>query len=126
LRNPYNDALYISQLGTGACYATVLNWKEAERYFLLALVDRPNLALALYQMAKVAFSQADHLRARAYLQRFFDTGTVSAASLLLAVRNELQLKASDLVLLHANRLGAEFPGSSEASDMARLMTNAND
>ena len=126
LRNPYNDALYISQLGTGACYVRVLNWKEAERYFLLALVGRPKLALALYHMAKVAFSQADHLRTRAYLQRFFDTGAVSAASLLLAVRNELQLKASDLVLLHANRLRAEFPESSEASDMARLMANAND
>jgi type IV pilus assembly protein PilF len=126
LRNPYNDALYISQLGTGACYVRVLNWKEAERYFLLALVGRPKLALALYHMAKVAFSQADHLRTRAYLQRFFDTGAESAASLLLAVRNELQLKASDLVLLHANRLRAEFPESSEASDMARLMANAND
>ena len=126
LRNPYNDALYISQLGTGACYVRVLNWKEAERYFLLALVGRPKLALALYHMAKVAFSQADHLRTRAYLQRFFDTGAESAASLLLAVRNELKLKASDLVLLHANRLRAEFPESSEASDMARLMATAND
>ena len=126
LRNPYNDRLYISQLGAGACYVRILNWKEAEGYFFLALVGRPKLALALYQMAQVTFAQADHLRTRAYLQRFFDSGAESAASLLLAVRNELKLKASDLVLLHANRLRAEFPESSEASDMAWLMATAND
>ena len=126
LRNPYNDRLYISQLGAGACYVRILNWKEAEGYLLLALVGRPKLALALYQMAEVAFAQADHLRTRAYLQRFFDTGAESAASLLLAVRNELKLQASDLVQLHADRLRTEFPTSSEASDMARLMAKAND
>ena len=126
LRNPYNDRLYISQLGAGACYVRILNWKEAEGYLLLALVGRPKLALALYQMAEVTFAQADHLRTRAYLQRFFDTGAESAASLLLAVRNELKLQASDLVQLHADRLRTEFPTSSEASDMARLMAKAND
>jgi type IV pilus assembly protein PilF len=126
LRNPYNDRLYISQLGAGACYVRILNWKEAEGYFFLALVGRPKLAMALYQMAEVTFAQADHLRTRAYLQRFFDTGAESAASLLLAVRNELKLQASDLVQLHADRLRTEFPTSSEASDMARLMAKAND
>ena len=126
LRNPYNDRLYISQLGAGACYVRILNWKEAEGYLLLALVGRPKLALALYQMAEVAFAQADHLRTRAYLQRFFDTGAGSAASLSLAVRNELKLKASDLVQLHANRLRTEFPQSTEASDIAQLMAKAND
>ena len=126
LRNPYNDRLYISQLGAGACYVRILNWKEAEGYLLLALVGRPKLAMALYQMAEVTFAQADHLRTRAYLQRFFDTGAGSAASLSLAVRNELKLQASDLVQLHADRLRTEFPTSSEASDMARLMAKAND
>jgi len=126
LRNPYNDRLYISQLGAGACYARILNWKEAEGYLSLALVARPRLALALYQMAKVTFAQADYLRTRAYLQRFFDTGAGSAASLSLAVRNELKLKASDLVQLHADRLRTEFPQSTEASDIAQLMAKAND
>ena len=126
LRNPYNDRLYVSQLGAGACYVRILNWKEAEGYFLLALVGRPKLAMALYQMAEVTFAQAEHFRTRAYLQRYFDTGAESAASLLLAVRNELKLKASDLVQLHADRLRTEFPTSSEASDMARLMAKAND
>ena len=126
LRNPYNDRLYVSQLGAGACYVRILNWKEAEGYFLLALVGRPKLAPALYQMAEVTFAQADHLRTRAYLQRYFDTGAESAASLLLAVRNELKLKASDLAQLHANRLRLEFPTSSEASAIARLMANSND
>ena len=126
LRNPYNDALYISQLGAGACYVRILSWKEAERYFLLALAGRPKLAPALYQMAEVTFAQADHLRTRAYLQRFFDTGAASAASLSLAVRNELKLEASDLVQLHANRLRAEFPQSIEAGDILQLIANAND
>ena len=126
LRNPYNDRLYISQLGAGACYARILNWKEAEGYLALALVARPRLALALYQMAKVTFAQADYLRTRAYLQRFFDTGAGSAASLSLAVRNEFKLKAPDLVQLHADRLRTEFPQSTEASDIAQLMAKAND
>jgi len=126
LRNPYNDALYISQLGAGACYVRILNWKEAERLFALALAQQPTLPPALYQMAEVMFAQADHFRTRAYLQRFFDTGAGSAASLSLAVRNELKLKASDLAQLHANRLRLEFPASSEASAIARLMANSND
>ena len=126
LRNPYNDALYISQLGAGACYVRILDWKEAERFFALALVARPNLPLALYKMAEVTFAQADHLRTRAYLQRFFDTGASSAAGLSLAVRNERKLNATDLVQLYANRLRAKFPESSEASNIARLMVNAND
>ena len=126
LRNPYNDALYISQLGVGACYVRILNWKAAERFFSLALAGRPQFALALYRMAEVTFAQADHLRTRAYLQRFFDTGAGSAVSLSLALRNELKLKASDLAQQYANRLRAEFPQSREASDIARLMANAND
>mgnify|MGYP003325472447 FL=1 len=124
--NPYNAALYISQLGAGMCYLRIAKWVEAEQLISEALKSRPKLGMALYQMGRISYARGQHFRARGYLQRLFDMDTRSAESLALAVRNELKLGAKDLVKRYAQQLRSEFPGSPESRDIDRLLTNAND
>ena len=62
--------------------------------------------------------------ARAFLERKFGAGGVTADSLLLAVRTERKLGADDLAKEYAARLRSAYPGSEQAQQLNVLMSKS--
>ena len=75
----------------------------------------------LYQAALVSFRLEEYLSARAFLERMFGAGGITADSLLLAVRTERKLGADDLVMEYAARLRSTYPGSDQVQQLNILM-----
>jgi Tfp pilus assembly protein PilF len=67
----------------------------------------------------------ENLSARAFLERYFGTGTASADSLLLAVRNEQKLRAKDLVVQYASKLRSDYPASEQVEELRAIMVGGS-
>ncbi|MCC5794524.1 MAG: type IV pilus biogenesis/stability protein PilW [Chromatiales bacterium] len=87
---------------------------RAETYFRTALNHDPQWVDALFQLADLAWSSGEPLRARAFIERYLASGQSSAAVLLLGWQVERALGDADAALGYARRLRSEFPRSQEA------------
>lgn len=103
----------IAMVNAGLCARLEPDLIKAERYFNEALRQNPNFAVALYELAKLAYVQNDYLQARAYLQRYFQVAGYSAPSLWLGVRVERALNDHTEVSRYAYLLKSRFPESRE-------------
>lgn len=100
----------------GIC-AKQYNAEKAQDYFRRALEANPEFADALAQMALVSFKQKDHLRTRAFLQRYEAVGKPTPEVLWLAVQNETALGDDLAVRKYQIRLRREFPDSAETAQL---------
>ncbi|MCB1737036.1 MAG: type IV pilus biogenesis/stability protein PilW [Gammaproteobacteria bacterium] len=103
----------IAMVNAGLCARLEPDLIKAERYFNEALQANPNFAVALYELAKLAYVSNDYLQARAYLQRYFQVAGHSAPSLWLGVRVERALNDPTEVARYAYLLKSRFPDSQE-------------
>ena len=125
--DPFNTEPYVSQYGLGICLMGAGELRAARDQFRAALVAEPDSTAVLYQSALVSFRLEEYLSARAFLQRMFGAGGITADSLLLAVRTERKLGADDLAMEYAARLRSTYPGSEQAQQLNVLMSkNGND
>jgi type IV pilus assembly protein PilF len=93
------------------------NPEKAERYLREALRLRPDYRDALGQLAVLSYNQGDHLRTRAFLQRY-DLATDATPELLfIAARAEAALGDASAALEFERRLRLEFPESDEAASL---------
>ena len=120
LESPLNKRLEMTYVRAGTCLVGAADLETAERYLRAALKIDPELATALYLVARIQHESGNDLSARAHLQRFFDTGAVSSQSLLLAVQVERRLGAKDLETEYARRLKASYPNSKEAQELGAV------
>jgi type IV pilus assembly protein PilF len=120
--NPFFDNAELSYMRAGECLARSGNAK-AEVYLKKALVLNPRMRPALYQMAVLKHDAASYLSARAYIERYFAITKPQPASLLLAYKIELKLKANDVAARYRLELLEQFPGSSEASELRKQIRN---
>jgi type IV pilus assembly protein PilF len=98
----------------GRCARADGRVKEAEAHFRKALSINPKQADALLQMAELAQGNGNGLQARAFLERYSAIAPVSAATLWLGRRIELDLGDGEQAARYAQRLRDEFPTSEEA------------
>jgi type IV pilus assembly protein PilF len=92
---------------------------RAERYFRAALEQDRNWGDALFNLADLAHSRGNPLQARAFVQRYLDSGAVSPSILLLGYQVETALGDGVAASSHAERLRREFPQSDEARQLPR-------
>ena len=123
LRDPFNTAAHRTQYGLGVCLLGAGDLLGAQGQLQAALAARPKAPAVLYQSAVVSFHLEKYLSTRAFLERLFSTGQVSAESLLLAVRAEHRLGAEDLAAQYAAQLRAGYPASPQADQLKVLMDN---
>jgi type IV pilus assembly protein PilF len=120
--NPFFDNAELSYMRAGECLARSGDTK-AEVYLKKALELNPRMRPALYRMAVIKYSATSYLSARAYIERYFAITKPQPASLLLAHKIELKLKANDVAARYRAELLEEFPGSSEASELRKQLRN---
>ncbi len=111
--NPLYRTPAVAQTNAGTCALEAGDPATAETRLRAALQSDPKFAPALMQMARVSFDKAEHLSARAYLQRYLEVAKPTAASLWLGVRIERALGNTDGASSHALALRSRFPDSEE-------------
>lgn len=121
LEDPLNDSRYRGHFAMAACFSKRKQYHEAAHHLATALAARPQNRFILYESAVVSHELENFLSARGYLERYFEEGTPSADSLLLAVINELRLGSDELVQLYAYQLRSNYPTSLQAKQARSLL-----
>ncbi len=106
--------------GECALSQTVNDKALAEDYYRAALELDSKYPAALRRMAQLSFDKKEYLSARAYVQRYFEVGRDSPASLLLGVKVEKALRDGKAMEKYAQRLRDIFPGSDEARELQSI------
>lgn len=104
----------------GICALRIPDSKRAETYFRQAIMLNKNHASALYNLADINYANGQHLKARAFLQRYQDVASHTPKSLLLGVNNELKMNNHNSANVYARELKEEFPDSEEAAQLDKL------
>lgn len=120
VKNPLYRDPDVAQLNAGVCmYNSTLpnHLQRAEQYFRDVLKKRPQQPLALFNMANISFEQGQHLRARAYLQRYLAVASHTAETLWLGIRIERILGDKNALASYSLLLKKNFPDSDEAKKL---------
>ncbi len=113
-----NSAPEVTLTVAAQCYLEQGEPERAEDALLQALQRQPRHGPALLEMARLAYTTEDYLRARAFSQRFEALKVDNAESLLLALRIELALGERSEAQRLAQRLQALVPGIEASIDLA--------
>jgi type IV pilus assembly protein PilF len=85
------------------------NLEKAEQYLREALKINPKFPDALSQFAMLSYQKGDHLRTRAFLQRYEVVARPSAETLWLRWKTEVALGDRETARKYEQRLKTEFP-----------------
>ncbi|MGY6587228.1 MAG: type IV pilus biogenesis/stability protein PilW [Wenzhouxiangella sp.] len=119
--DPFYDTPAVAWTNAGACSRRNGNLELAERQLRTALEFDALYPDALFQLATVSHLRNESLRARAFLQRFEAVAGEDPGALLLGFRIESGLNNPAQADGYARRLEEDFPDSSEARELRRLL-----
>lgn len=121
LMDPFYRSPETALLNRGGCAMSAGKLDVASESLRLALERNPNMPDALYQSATLAMLRKDPMRARAFMERYLGTATVSPQALVFAIEIEQSLDDKRAVARYRERLIQEFPESAEADSLNRTM-----
>lgn len=98
----------------GSCARDAGRSEEARRYLRQALEIQPRLPSALRELAAIEYQRGQAAAAKRYLERYHETYTPSAGTLLLATRVERRLGNRERYQELGRQLLRNFPDSEEA------------
>ncbi len=115
LNNPLYATPEKAYVNLGVCAKKAGLIKEAENNLQRALVLRPGMSEALYNLADVNYDNGDYAGAKSYLLKFLQaTSTeLNAEQLWLAVRIERKMRDRNSEASYAIQLRNRFPDSRE-------------
>lgn len=108
------DRRVVAMANAGRCAQREPDMVKAQSFFEQALSLVPTFGVPLLELARIAYTQDDHLKTRAYLQRYFSVAGRSPESVWLALRNERKLKDQVEINRYTFLLKDKFPNSREA------------
>jgi len=118
-----NDPFYptpaLPLTNIGLCALRIPDEEMAEKYFRQALELDPKYPPALLQMATLSYSRSNYLGARAYLQRYQESGQATPESLWLGIRTEYALDDHQAWGNYALTLRNNFPNSPQAAELQK-------
>ncbi len=117
IADPYYRTPEVAMTNAGMCAKSAGNLEQSESYLRQALDRKPDNLAALLPMASVLHARGDHLRARAFMQRYDASGVASAEALLLGVRIETALGDNSSAEDYRRRLASAYPRSPEAKSL---------
>jgi type IV pilus assembly protein PilF len=117
--DPFYQTPALAVTNIGLCALRIPDEEMAEKYFRQALEWDPLYPPALLQMAKLNYSRSNYLGARAYMQRYQESGRNTPESLWLAIRIEYALDDHAAWGNYALTLRNEFPDSPQAAELQK-------
>ena len=117
IANPYYRTPAEANLNAGTCLMKKPAPEAAEKYFREALKINPYLPGALLELAKLSFDAGQTLTARAFIERYLQTGQETPQGLLMAIRIEHAQGNKNAEASYAVRLKGKFPDSVEAKQL---------
>lgn len=114
IKAPTNDYSEQTYTNAGVCMMQQPDHVAAAEYLRAALDRRPNHGEALLQMSVLYYETGDHLRARAFLQRYLSSNVPTAAVLYHAILIEEKLGDDTARRQYTLQLLRDFPDSAEA------------
>ncbi len=122
LEDPLYNTPEVALTNAGLCARRAGDMETAEARFRKALQGQPRFAIALREMADIAFDKGEHLSARAYLQRYREVAPHTAETLWLGVQVERALGDLDTAASYALTLKSRFPDSDQAQQLRQSET----
>lgn len=113
INTPRYNTPELAYENAGACARLMPNLEKAESYLRAALKRNPKLAVSLFNMAEISFTQKNYLSSRAYIQRFEEVAPHNAKSLWLGIQVERKLGDKTAESSYAKQLQSKFPDSEE-------------
>ncbi len=113
-KNPLYATPELAYLNAAMCARRAADFAKTEQFLRAGLELNPLYAPGLLQMAKLSVEQENHLRARAYLQRYQDVAQHTAESLWVGIQAERALKDLDTASSYELLLRSNFPDSPQA------------
>ncbi|MCB1588311.1 MAG: type IV pilus biogenesis/stability protein PilW [Xanthomonadales bacterium] len=117
VQDPFYGTPQAALANAGLCARSVHRSELAEGYFRRALQRDPNFPAALLPMAAILHRNGEHLRARAFAQRYEAAQGENAEFLALAVEIEHALGDERAASDYASRLLSRYPDSTEARQL---------
>ncbi|GAB4180834.1 MAG: PilW family type IVa pilus biogenesis/stability lipoprotein TapF [Wenzhouxiangellaceae bacterium] len=115
--NPFYQTPEEALANAGKCMLKIPDDDRAEQFFREALSRRPNFPDALYALAELNLRNQEHLRARAFLQRYEALQPETPETLLLGYRIERALGSEMDAELYAEKLKRQFPNTPQAAEL---------
>lgn len=115
--DPFYRTPQAALTNAGLCARSVDQPELAEAYFRRALERDPNFSEALLPMAAILQRNGEHLRARAFAQRFEAAQGDNPVFLALAIEIERSLGDERAASEYASRLLSRYPESTEARQL---------
>ncbi len=112
--NPLYATPEIAITNAGICAYRNNRPVKAEEYFRKALDINKRIPTALLKMSQLSYDKANHLSARAYLQRYLSVSRHTAVSLWLGIKIEREMGDKDALSSYILSLKNNFPDSIEA------------
>ncbi len=117
LEDPFYKTPQAALTNAGMCASSANRPDLAEDYLRRALDRDPNFSSALLPMAVILHNSGDHMKARAFAQRYEFAEGDSAEFLSLAVNIEESLGDDRAAKEYASRLLAAYPNSVQARQL---------
>lgn len=117
LANPLYKTPAAAAENAGICLSKARKYTHSEKYFRLALKHNPRSSKAMLGLARLHYKRGKMLKARAFIQRYFDASTDTPEALLLAIKIERALGSRDRLASYKLRLRGKFPDSREAQSI---------
>lgn len=117
--DPFYPVPALALTNAGLCALRIPDEETAEKYFRQALEMDPKYPPALLQMATLSYSRSNYLGARAYLQRYQESGQETPESLWLGIRTEYALNDHQAWGNYAISLRNNFPNSPQAAELQK-------
>jgi type IV pilus assembly protein PilF len=121
LQSAVNDALYPTPekayLSMGLCMKRMNRNDEAEQYLRRAVLIRPELIGALYNLAIVTYERGDHKEAENYLNRYMRLATPGLDGLVLGVKIARANKDSAGEQSYLQQLRRRFPDAPQTLEL---------
>ncbi len=115
--DPFYRTPEVAYANAGSCELRQGNMDTAESFLRQSLEYDAEFPDALLPLASISFQQGEHLRARAFLQRYEAVGAATAESLYLGYRIETLLQDPRAAQVYAGRLRQSFPDSAELREL---------
>lgn len=117
LDDPFYRTPQVAYANAGACELQEGNLDKAEGFLRKSLEFDAEFPEALLPMASISFKKGEFLRARAFLQRYEETGPASAESMLLGYHIETRLNDPEAAREYASRLQRQYPDAVQAEEV---------